>query len=411
MRHITDGELHAYLDGALDLLPEGRGEEIREHLSGCPACRERLQDEEEVRERSMAIMAGLDLGTLDLPTFEELRERAAAPRADGGGKGTVAPDPGEVDSERMIREARQSRYRGPLKGVPLAWAATIVLALGVGWMGGEIWRTFPQEGRPAGLGEETDGGGGVEDRGSVGARVDGDAPEAEGAGRAGRVQPMPRGPEAEPHQGVVADARTGDSGRVDPGAPRAGTDILPPAPDRDDKTPAVTGRTPGEQGMLEALAGVLSSEASLAPQRLYATADGAPVPDAAAWALTGAGSEEPVAESSLAVPGLRVLSVDWEEWLPGERALHIRQLLSVGDTLELRYLGMLMGMEPFGEDRAARKVQAMEAGVDRPLSPAVLEASLPPGWNQVEMRWGRGWLVARAPLPEASIKALLRTLR
>ena len=137
----------------------------------------------------------------------------------------------------------------------------------------------------------------------------------------------------------------------------------------------------------------------------------APAAGAAPWPPSLSGEADRFPESSLAVPGLKVLSVEWEEWLPGERVLQIRQLLAVGDTLELRYLGMLMGMEPYEEARVARKAQARDAGVDRPLSPTVLEASLPPGWNQVEMRWGRGWLVARAPLPEASIKALLRTLR
>jgi hypothetical protein len=115
--------------------------------------------------------------------------------------------------------------------------------------------------------------------------------------------------------------------------------------------------------------------------------------------------------SGLSVPGLRVLSVDWEEWLPGERALHIRQLLSPGDTLELRYLGLLMGTEPSRERSMVGRAQAGDPGPEMPRSPRVLEASLPPGWNQVEMRWGKGWLVARAPLPEASIRALLQTLR
>jgi hypothetical protein len=112
------------------------------------------------------------------------------------------------------------------------------------------------------------------------------------------------------------------------------------------------------------------------------------------------------------VPGLDVVDVDWEEWVPGERALHIRQLLPMGDTLELRYLGLLMGSDP---DAAAASVAEggvlEEEGVERPLSPKVLEASLPPGWNQVVMRWGRGWLVARAPLPVESLRGILRSMR
>jgi hypothetical protein len=115
-------------------------------------------------------------------------------------------------------------------------------------------------------------------------------------------------------------------------------------------------------------------------------------------------------ESALAVPGLEVLTVEWEEWIPGERGLHIRQLLPMGDTLELRYLGLLMGTDPqTTDDRGAAEGFEKET-VERPLSPKVLEVSLPPGWNQVVMRRGRGWLVARAPLSEESLRALLRSL-
>jgi len=410
VRHITDGELHAHLDGALDLLPDGRGEEIREHLSHCPACRERLQDEEEVRERSEEIMAGFDLGSLGLPTFEELRERAAAPEADGAGSRAAAPEAGRVRGEGMTREGRRSRYRGPLKGMPWAWAATIVLALGVGWMGGEVWRTLPQEGRPAGVGKDTEAGGVAELGGALEARVGGDPRDSGVTGRAGPGELLSREPGAESIQVGSMDAQTAGIRSSDAGVLDVRADVPPPPAARSDEPPAKISRPLGEEGTLEALVRSRSLEASLSPQRLRVTGD-APVPDAFFRASTGVGNEEGFVESSLAVPGLEVLSVEWEEWLPGERALHIRQLLSMGDTLELRYLGMLMGMEPFEEARAARRAQALEAGVDRPLSPAVLGASLPPGWTQVEMRWGRGWLVARAPLPAASIKALLRTLR
>ncbi|MGW8267540.1 MAG: hypothetical protein ACWGSQ_14330, partial [Longimicrobiales bacterium] len=124
------------------------------------------------------------------------------------------------------------------------------------------------------------------------------------------------------------------------------------------------------------------------------------------------GRAEETGEGSMLVPGLEVVTVNWEEWIPGERALHIRQLLPMGDTLELRYLGLLMGSDP---DAVSTSVAGgrlpEEEGVERPLSPKVLEASLPPGWNQVVMRWGRGWLVARAPLPVESLRGILRSLR
>jgi hypothetical protein len=106
--------------------------------------------------------------------------------------------------------------------------------------------------------------------------------------------------------------------------------------------------------------------------------------------------------------------VEWEEWVPGEKALHIRQLVPPADTLELRYLGLLMGTgrEKVGAEGETAKGVLSEAGATSfPPSPTVMEASLPPGWNQVVMKKGRGWLVARAPIPEPSIRALLRSLR
>jgi hypothetical protein len=377
VRHITDGELHAWLDGALDLLPEGRGDEIREHLSTCSACRERMQDEEEIRDRSSEIMTGLQLRDLELPTFEELRERAAAPEPGAPVGGVMASGSRGGRPEEAFREERPARYRGPLKGIPLAWAATIALALGVGWMGGQVWKAPSQVMGPRGPGAAEPS---TERLLEPSGDFLGDRMEVE----SGRALPAP-----EPLGGDAGAAAPEPRRVVEPGS-------LPP------------GRASGS-GVQE-LPGIRSVEAVPSLRDMVLTSM-APTTDAAPWPPSLPREGERFPESSLAVPGLKVLSVDWEEWLPGERALHIRQLLSVGDTLELRYLGLLMGMEPHEEVRIAIKAEAQDAGVDRPLSPAVLEASLPPGWNQVEMRWGRGWLVARAPLPEASIKALLRSLR
>ena len=115
----------------------------------------------------------------------------------------------------------------------------------------------------------------------------------------------------------------------------------------------------------------------------------------------------------MALPGLEVVSIQWEERIPGEKALLIRQLLSPGDTLELRYLGLLLGVEREAEgDRPMVKgvTGLTESSRSRGYANS-LEASLPAGWNQVVMERGRGLLVARAPLSETNLKALLKTLR
>jgi hypothetical protein len=336
MRHATDGELHAYLDGALDILPEGRGDEIRDHLAACSACAERLQEEERVREAARGLLARAAPPAVEIPSFESLRAQAEAR---------------ESNEDRLASAAVAALpRRRPLRGLPLAWAATVVLALGVGWMGGEIWRSVPGL-RMERLSDEL-------------RREPGAAPP---------LQPVP-------------------------GADRARLDMVPPAEAESAATGAGRGAasTPVRPTVGEAAAG---------PRALV-------IPQATSMmALAEAARRETLpVENSLAVPGLEVLSVEWGEWAPGEKVLRIRQLLSVGDTLELRYLGMLLAADAEAEAKAGAR-SAAEPGLGRPLAPEVLEASLPPGWNQVEMRWGEGWLVGRARLPEASLRALLLTIR
>lgn len=98
MSHVDDGTLHAYLDG--ELTPaEAQG--VDAHLAQCPACRRRVDEER-------ALIARAD----------ELLGIAAPPHRD------VPPfRPGDV--EPPVRLWWRLR-------LPLAWAATVVVALGAG---------------------------------------------------------------------------------------------------------------------------------------------------------------------------------------------------------------------------------------------------------------------------------------
>ena len=111
MSHIAEGELHAWLDGALDRLGEGRGAEVREHLRSCASCREALVAEEAMRARAAEVLALAAPRPREVPPFEALLRRARA----GG------PPPRAVS-----RRAR------------VGWAASVVLALGAGWMAREV---------------------------------------------------------------------------------------------------------------------------------------------------------------------------------------------------------------------------------------------------------------------------------
>ncbi len=98
MSHVDDGTLHAYLDGELSPA-EVQG--VEAHLAQCPACRGRLDEE-----RALITRAG-ELLALAAPPDRELPPFRA---------GDVKPP------TRLWWKVR----------LPLAWAATLVLALGIG---------------------------------------------------------------------------------------------------------------------------------------------------------------------------------------------------------------------------------------------------------------------------------------
>ena len=121
MSHANDGDLHAYLDGALASSDPERSERLAAHLEECSDCRVRLEEARALRSRAGEILASADIGSVLPPPFEEILERAETPR----GFPLHASDP-------TRRSARWSRP-------PLAWAASVAVALGAGWLGHSVW--------------------------------------------------------------------------------------------------------------------------------------------------------------------------------------------------------------------------------------------------------------------------------
>jgi hypothetical protein len=101
MPHIPEEELHAYLDQALVRL---RCVEIESHLAECTPCRETRDEIAALRDRTTAMLARLAPRRTTAPPLADLRHRAA------------------------LRASQRVRMRQRA-----AWAASIVLALGVGW--------------------------------------------------------------------------------------------------------------------------------------------------------------------------------------------------------------------------------------------------------------------------------------
>jgi len=110
MSHVDDGTLHAYLDGELSPA-EVQG--VDAHLAQCPACRGRLDEE-----RALITRAG-ELLALAAPPDRELPPFRA---------GDVKP------LTRLWWKVR----------LPLAWAATVAIALGIGTYLGRGVEQVPQ---------------------------------------------------------------------------------------------------------------------------------------------------------------------------------------------------------------------------------------------------------------------------
>jgi hypothetical protein len=101
MRHIPEDELHAYLDQALS---RTQCVEIESHLADCPPCQSLRDGIAALRDRTTALLTRLAPPPSVPPAFEVLRKRAA--------------------------EAASLRRR---RLHLLAWAASVVLAVGLGW--------------------------------------------------------------------------------------------------------------------------------------------------------------------------------------------------------------------------------------------------------------------------------------
>jgi hypothetical protein len=115
MSHISRGDLHAYLDGALGHFPQDVAAEIREHLSACLECARRLEEERELRRNASEILAKTSEVPVDLIPFEELVTLAGRPAKPEGARSSLS-----------------SRLR------PLRLAATIVISLGAGWLARDL---------------------------------------------------------------------------------------------------------------------------------------------------------------------------------------------------------------------------------------------------------------------------------
>ena len=409
MSHVDDGALHAYLDGALDSFPAAEADRIRSHLESCEACSQRLEEEQQLRAEASAILAGAGTYLGDIPPFEELRARAQA------------------------RE--HTRRPGAWKIGRLAWAASLVIGLGSGWMlrgmsvppmaqpsrVESLDEVFRDAAEPRGqvetpaeaLPEEQAGVsvvGATEvtaefadaseaDRQKV--RMDAEAPAA--AAPATRMaEAQDRLEENEDRSRGAAAGDTSESGlrsrteaipmvRTDSAGQRVGEELRPVASadlaEVAQRRAEGALRAPPPDTVFDSVAGLWRSarddrvarEAAVSPLLRVQDPD-VPSPERS----LGRAAEEKEEEGTLVVPGLPVVSVAWLEGPEVEGVVRVIQLLESGDTLEILHL-------PAGTD------------------PSVLEPLRDTRTELVAPR-GSGWLVVRAVASRAVLQAVLERM-
>lgn len=128
MSHVDEGRLHAWLDYGRSGMSEAEYKEIGDHLKRCAECSALLAEERALRDRSAALLGATGPRASSPPSFEELKARA---RADGRLPESAVPPHKPIEPEEG-RDWSGRRSRRQLVG--LAWAASLMAALGLGWI-------------------------------------------------------------------------------------------------------------------------------------------------------------------------------------------------------------------------------------------------------------------------------------
>jgi hypothetical protein len=399
MQHVDEGLLHALLDGELAALGSGREAEVRRHLAGCAACRTRLAEEREVRDRAGALLRRGGPVGVEVPPFEALA-------------------------------ARRAPARRPRRVAALAWAASLVLALSAGWLARSALRPpgaaveplprtassppapAPSPAVPAAPGPAAEP---VPERTPEPEPTVEPAPRARVAAREPGSAPAAAAPSAAKAQAARPSAPPpGDPlGMVVPDRPAAAAPPAPPPPPPPSPVPAVAateapvpGDVPGRAERAPALA--LAREAdsarrrrasadapeSFAPEGLVVTGAGATsrdstAPGADAWSRVAMGeARRRLGLTPLRVPGLRVESLE-AGWHRGREAVRVRQALGPDSVLSLV------------------QVRGVPETADWAAEPPVEQE----GHARLLRRVGGLVVTASAPLPADSLARLLDRLR
>ena len=133
MSHVDDGKLNALLDGELDA---AEADLVRAHIASCAECTRRLEEAKQFLAGAADLLGALDLpATLSAPATPVRRvsktAREVAIDIDGATHRSPAIRPN-------LPEPPPTAARPRFDPTTLAWAAMVVLAIGVGFLADEV---------------------------------------------------------------------------------------------------------------------------------------------------------------------------------------------------------------------------------------------------------------------------------
>lgn len=130
MQHIDEAVLHEYLDrGPVNDALQA----VSDHVASCDECKARLLLAESDRAAATEILRAAAPAGMPMPSFETLMPRPRFETLDAGFNTDLAAfNPGAQFKQTSIGMRGQA--------IAFAWAATVVLAVGLGWFASELYR-------------------------------------------------------------------------------------------------------------------------------------------------------------------------------------------------------------------------------------------------------------------------------
>lgn len=304
MSHVDEGRLHAFLDGALSAADPADAERVELHVAACADCRAKLDEAGRLRDEAAALLGVAQPRAFAMPSFDAIRARAeeiaAAEATDSSDAVGTASRGGARPLTGRSGRNRRALFASPFNG--FAWAATIVLAVGLGWLlrdtslDSDLRPMTDISGRPVQVSvpasDDADGDADARELGSAGA-----APDQTAEGPLERI-PASEGPLASRTQSVDPSGTT-----PRPAPERAEYDVAPGEAEGADASieqyaveeqvgDVASLRRPGEETSMLAGEPAGERQAAATPPTRRMAQPAAPPPAAAADAMAGAAAGE-----------------------------------------------------------------------------------------------------------------------